>query len=68
MKPEDKAALKAGGATALVVGTLATLMANPVAWGAVLYGSYKMAKVARDHVRESQAKHKRKDTDHGLYI
>lgn len=68
MKPEDKAAIKAGGATALVVGTLATLMANPVAWGAVLYGSYRMAKIARDHVRESNAKKNRGDQDHGLWI
>ena len=68
MKPEDKAAIKAGGATALVVGTLATFMANPVAWGAVLYGSYRMAKLARDHVRETKAKQNRGDKDHGLYI
>lgn len=68
MKPEDKAALTAGGATALVAGTLATLLANPVAWGAVIYGSYRMAKAARAHVRESCSKKSNGDHDDGLYI
>jgi hypothetical protein len=51
MKPEDKAALKAGGATFLLGGLLATAVANPISWIAVAYGTYKISKVARQSVK-----------------
>jgi hypothetical protein len=46
MKPEEKSAVKAAGATALVAGAVAAVIGNPVAWAAVLYGAYRMGKTA----------------------
>ena len=54
MKPEDKAAIKAAGTTALVAGVFATMIANPVAWAAVGLGAYRMGKLARDHTKDQQ--------------
>lgn len=51
MKPEDKAALKAGGATFLLGSLLATAVANPISWIAVAYGTYKIGKAARQSVK-----------------
>jgi hypothetical protein len=51
MKPEDKAALKAGGATFLLGGLLAAAVANPISWIAVAYGTYKISKTARESVK-----------------
>ncbi len=56
MKPEDKAALKVGAATAVVVGTIAFCVPNPAAWAAVIWGSYRMGKQARDREINRQAK------------
>ena len=56
MKPEDKAAIKAGATTALVVGTIAFCIPNPAAWAAVLWGSYKMGKHARNREIQRQTK------------
>ena len=67
MKPEDKAALKASGATALVAGTIATCLANTVAWAAVLYGSYRIGKATRDFVRD-RSKSKPVSQGDELYI
>ena len=53
MKPEDKAALKAGGATFLLGGLLAAAVANPISWIAVAYGTYKISKAARQSVNSS---------------
>jgi NAD(P)H-hydrate repair Nnr-like enzyme with NAD(P)H-hydrate dehydratase domain len=47
MKPEDKAALKAGGTTLLLGGLVAAALANPMSWIAVAYGTYKIGKAAR---------------------
>jgi len=55
MQPEKKAAITAGGTTALITGAVALLLPSPVAWAAVLYGSYKMAKGAYQRTKESQA-------------
>ena len=63
MKPEDKAAIKAAGITFLVAGAAAALIANPVAWGAVALGSYRMGKLARKSTKE-----KRQDNDQDLFI
>jgi len=56
MKSEDKAALKVGGTTALVVGAIAFCIPNPAAWAAVIWGSYKMGKQARDREIQRQTK------------
>ncbi len=52
MKPEEKAAIKAAGTTALVAGAIATAIGNPVAWAAVLYGAYRMGKGAYQAKKE----------------
>ena len=54
MKPEKKAAIKAGGTTALIAGAVALLLPSPAAWAAVLYGSYKMAKGAYQRTKDDQ--------------
>jgi hypothetical protein len=51
MKPEDKAALKAGGTTFLVGSLVAVAFANPMSWIAVAYGTYKIGKAARRSAR-----------------
>ena len=51
MKPEDKAALTAGGATFVLGGLLAAVVSNPISWVAVAYGVYKIGKAARQEVR-----------------
>ena len=51
MKPENKAALKAGGATFLLGGLVAAAVANPISWIDVAYGTYKIGKAARESVR-----------------
>lgn len=51
MKPEEKAAIKTGGATAAVAGALAFCIGNPVCWAAVAYGAYRMGRLAYRHVK-----------------
>lgn len=51
MKPEEKAAIKSAGATALIAGSVAAVLANPVCWAAVLYGTYRMGKAAYQHAK-----------------
>lgn len=65
MKPEEKAALKAGGTTALLAGAVAATIANPVAWAAVLYGAYRMGKTAYQATKARQAPPPK---DHDLFI
>ena len=55
MKPEEKAALKVGSATALVAAAAALLIPSPAAWAAVIYGSYRMAKGAYQKAKEDKA-------------
>ena len=51
MKPEEKAALKTGFTTAVIGGLFATAIANPIAWIAVAYGTYKIGKAARESAK-----------------
>ena len=51
MKPEDKAALKAGGTTFLLGSLVAATLAHPMSWIAVAYGTYKISKAARESVK-----------------
>lgn len=51
MKPEEKAAVKSAGATALIAGSIAAVLSNPVCWAAVLYGTYRMGKAAYRHAK-----------------
>jgi len=65
MKPEEKAALKAGGATVLIAGAVAATIANPVAWAAVIYGAYRMGKTAYQATKDRQPCG---PSDHDLFI
>lgn len=51
MRPEEKAAIKTGGATAAVAGAVAFCIGNPVCWAAVAYGAYRMGRLAYRHVK-----------------
>ena len=51
MKPEEKAAIKTGGATTAVAGAVAFCIGNPVCWAAVAYGAYRMGRLAYQHVK-----------------
>jgi multisubunit Na+/H+ antiporter MnhG subunit len=56
MKPEEKAAIKTGSATAAVAGALAFCIGNPVCWAAVAYGAYRMGRLAYRHVKSQDQK------------
>jgi hypothetical protein len=51
MKPEDKAALKAGGTTFLLGSLVAVTLAHPMSWIAVAYRTYKIGKAARQSAK-----------------
>ncbi len=65
MKPEEKAALKAGGATVLIAGAAAAIISSPAAWAAVIYGAYRMGKTAYQATKDRQP---RGPSDHDLFI
>jgi len=65
MKPEEKAAIKAAGATAVLAGAVAATLGNPVAWAAVLYGAYRMGKTAYQASKDRQVSRPR---DEDLFI
>jgi NAD(P)H-hydrate repair Nnr-like enzyme with NAD(P)H-hydrate dehydratase domain len=65
MKREEKAAIKAAGATAVLAGAVAATIANPVAWAAVLYGAYRMGKTAYQASKDRQVSRPR---DEDLFI
>jgi uncharacterized protein (DUF2062 family) len=46
MDNPEKAAVKEGLTTAVIGSVAATLLANPVCWAAVIYGTYRMGKAA----------------------
>ena len=52
MKPEEKAAIKAGGTAAVLGGAVALVFAHPITWAALVYGTYK---IGRDAYRRVQA-------------
>ena len=54
MKPEEKAAIKTAGATALIAGAFAATIATPVAWAAVMLGAYRMGKHAYDRAKQER--------------
>jgi len=54
MQPEEKAAIKAAGATALIAGAFAATIATPVAWAAVMLGAYRMGKSAYEKTKQER--------------
>jgi hypothetical protein len=67
MKPEYKAAVKAGGATAVVTSVFALALATPVAWAFVAYGAYRFGKAAYQKER-SRAILREEGSDPELFI
>jgi len=64
MKPEEKSALKTAGATAVVAGSIAAILGNPVCWAAVLYGTYRMGKAAYQKAKyDAKLKEKSQEDD-----
>ena len=64
MKPEEKAAVKEGAATAAIAGAVALVIGNPVCWAGVLYGTYRMARSAYKRAKYRDTLHDRgQDTD-----
>lgn len=62
MKPEEKAAIKAAGITALLAGAVALVIPNPAAWAAVIYGSYRMGKGAYQSRKERDMLERQRNT------
>ena len=46
MKPEHKAVLKVGGAFGLLGASILALVGTPVAWAALVYGTYRVSRAA----------------------
>jgi hypothetical protein len=67
MKPEEKAAIKDGVATAAVAGAVALAIGNPVCWAGVLCGTYRMARLAYKRTKYRDTLHDR-DQDADLFI
>ena len=62
------AALKVGGTAGIIGAVVATAVAHPLAWVAVGYGAYKLAKLAYKDAKDSGKLASDKDQDHGLFI
>ena len=52
MNNADKAAIIAGGTTALLGAALVAAIGTPVAWAAVAYGTYRMSKQTHRAVQD----------------
>ena len=55
MKPEDKAALKAGSIFGALSAIAITPIATPVLWAALAYGTYKVARGAYNNAKLKDA-------------
>jgi hypothetical protein len=67
MKPEEKAAIKDGAATAAIASAAALVIGSPVCWAAVLYGTYRVARSAYRRTKYRDTLHSR-DQDTDLFI
>jgi len=67
MKPEEKAAIKDGAATAAIAGVVALAIGSPVCWAGVLYGTYRMARSAYKRSKYRDTLHDR-GQDADLFI
>lgn len=67
MKPEEKSALKTAGATAVVAGSIAAILGNPVCWAAVLYGTYRMGKAAYQKAKHDATLKERSQEDDSFW-
>jgi hypothetical protein len=65
MKPKEKAAIVTAGTFGLVGAGILAVVGNPVAWGALAYATYRVAKSAYSNAQSTKTK---EDPDQELFI
>jgi hypothetical protein len=65
MNPKEKAAIVTAGTFGLVGAGILAVVGNPVAWGALAYATYRVAKSAYSNAQPTKTK---EDHDQELFI
>lgn len=67
MKPEHKAAIKSAAPLGIIGASVLTLIGNPAAWAMLIYGTYRVGRVA---YREEKIRAKLRDAgrDYDLFV
>lgn len=68
MNPKEKAAFATASTFGLVGAGVLALVGNPVAWGALAYATYRIAKRAYDNTPSSVKLRGQEDQDTDLFI
>ena len=67
MNPKEKAAIVTAGTFGLVGAGILAVVGNPVAWGALAYATYRVAKSAYSNAQPS-SNQKKEDPHKDLFI
>ena len=68
INPKEKAAIVTAGTFGLVGAGILAVVGNPVAWGALAYATYRVAKSAYSNAQSSSSSRKKEDPDRDLFI
>jgi hypothetical protein len=68
MKPKEKAAIVTAGTFGVVGAGILAVVGNPVAWGALAYATYRIAKSAYAKAQTSSKLKGEGDQDTDLFI
>jgi hypothetical protein len=68
MKPKEKAAIVTAGTFGLMGASVLAVVGNPVAWGALAYATYRIAKSAYQNAPASPKIKAKGDQDENLFI
>ena len=68
MKAKEKAAIVTAGTFGAVGASVLAFIGNPVAWGALAYATYRIAKSAYANAQPSTKLKKAEDQDTDLFI
>jgi hypothetical protein len=68
MKPKEKAAIVTAGTFGVVGAGIIAIVGSPVAWGALAYATYRIAKSAYANAPSSIKLRGQEDQDTGLFI
>lgn len=68
MNPKEKAAIVTAGTFGAVGAGILAVVGNPVAWGALAYATYRIAKSAYAKAQPSTKLQKKEDQDTDLFI
>lgn len=68
MKPKEKAAIVTAGTFGVVGAGILAVVGNPVAWGALAYATYRIAKSAYAKAPSSPRLKGQEDQDTDLFI